>query len=379
MGERVKWENGFWKKPLAGDETEPGKKEEATETSEDMAESVEIPETTQEVKEAQGKSEEGSVSWLWFAAAGTLIIIVILLLYVVLRRKRKKEKEKRCQDKKAGETTFGTGGNIGTGYFYDVGRQTENVSIVLAGNIHHIGNREEQQDSFTISDFTNPVISREKGCLAVVADGMGGLSEGGKISAMITATMLHRFEKGGCPGDRGIPMELLQSVQEANEKVLQLLKGDTGKSGSTVVAAWIYGSRLHYISVGDSQICLIRRNTLTVLNREHTYGSELDEKAARGEISLQAAQSDPQRQALTSYIGVYPLKKVDRSFHGIPLLPGDKILLMSDGVFGTLPETEILAEAGQDAIAMAEGLQQRILFHGKLEQDNFTAVVLQCE
>ena len=52
---------------------------------------------------------------------------------------------------------------------------------------------------------------------------------------------------------------------------------------------------------------------------------------------------------------------------------------MSDGVFGTLPETEILAEAGQDAIAMAEGLQQRILFHGKLEQDNFTAVVLQCE
>ena len=145
-----------------------------------------------------------------------------------------------------------------------------------------------------------------------------------------------------------------------------------------MTAVWILGDRLHFLSVGDSRICLIRGGALTILNREHVYGTELDEKAARGEISLEEARSDPQRKSLTSYIGTDPLKKIDRSVHGMTLLPGDKVLLMSDGVFGTLTEQEILRAAQGDAQVMAEGLQGMILAKRRPGQDNFTAVILQC-
>ena len=53
-------------------------------------------------------------------------------------------------------------------------------------------------------------------------------------------------------------------------------------------------------------------------------------------------------------------------------------MLMSDGVFGTLSDEEILEEARGSAGEMADMLQKRILEKKKQGQDNFTAVILQC-
>nr|WP_269141924.1 protein phosphatase 2C domain-containing protein [Lientehia hominis] len=256
------------------------------------------------------------------------------------------------------------------------------VTVSHIGNLHHIGGREEQQDSFAISDVTNSTLCEKRGSFAVVADGMGGLSNGARISAIVTSSMMSRFEEGNREefrGEREIPMELLQMVQNAEREALRFLGTSHEQSGSTVVAAWIYAGRLYFISVGDSRICLLRNGTVTILNREHTYGSELDEMAARGEIPIKEARENVQRHALTSYIGIEPLEKIDRNIHGLPLLPGDKILLMSDGVFGTISEKEILKAAVQDAAVMAQDLQAMVLSHRRSGQDNFTAVILQCE
>ena len=73
------------------------------------------------------------------------------------------------------------------------------------------------------------------------------------------------------------------------------------------------------------------------------------------------------------------LKYVDGSRRRIALERGDKLLLMSDGVYNTLPEEEmgrILEEAG-DVQAAAAAFESRILECQKPKQDNFTAVILE--
>ena len=124
----------------------------------------------------------------------------------------------------------------------------------------------------------------------------------------------------------------------------------TGMFLILAVAAAVLSGRLAYLMVFRSEYYSEKAEDLH--QRERTI------KAARGEISLEEARSDPQRKSLTSYIGTDPLKKIDRSVHGMTLLPGDKVLLMSDGVFGTLTEQEILRAAQGDAQVMAEYLSE---------------------
>ena len=322
---------------------------------------AETEETQTETAESETAvpASDGIPAWGWIAGGGLLLALAAVLALVFFRKKKRAKPVSLPEPERPAAPPAA-------------------AAVVQVGNLHHIGAREEQQDSFAISDCSNGAMVQRKGCFAVVADGMGGLTGGGQVSAIVTSSMLRAFESCPSVGEKQIPELLLVMVQGANRDVLRFLGKARGQSGSTVTAVWILGDRLHFLSVGDSRICLIRGGALTILNREHVYGTELDEKAARGEISLEEARSDPQRKSLTSYIGTDPLKKIDRSVHGMTLLPGDKVLLMSDGVFGTLTEQEILRAAQGDAQVMAEGLQGMILAKRRPGQDNFTAVILQC-
>lgn len=239
-------------------------------------------------------------------------------------------------------------------------------------NFHHIGKRESQQDSFGVSDLSN----KESGILAVVADGMGGISGGAEISAIVTSYMLSAHRRPAREPDIGV--QLLHLVTEANtEARLYLKKNGNQISGSTVVSVIIKDGCMHFISVGDSRICLLREGVLLTLNREHTYGSQLDEQAARGEIPVGEARSDPQRASLTSFIGMPELTQIDRSLRPVTLVPGDVVLLMSDGVFGTLTDDEIVSVlASGDIYQDASAMEQAVLKKQKGNQDNFTAVLI---
>lgn len=333
------------------------------------------------IEPADGQAE--AVQKILIPVVTSVIVLVLAGVFILaaLRRKGKKDAEEMDADRSRlplAERQKYSGQNM-----------TENMTEIPAsfgwgdggfavriGNAHHIGARENQQDSFSISDVTDRQLCRERGIFAVVADGMGGLSNGAQVSATVTSSMQSRFLSGGVEEPS---IKLLEMLHYANRKVNDYLKWNPGtQSGSTVVAVLISKTSMHFISVGDSRIYLCRGKTLTQLNREHTYASDLDEKAAKGEISLEEAASDPQRKALTSYIGMGELAKIDRSIHPFQLVPGDKILLMSDGVFGTLTAREIWEAVQTDAFHGAERIEQMVLAKHRASQDNFTAVVIEC-
>lgn len=242
---------------------------------------------------------------------------------------------------------------------------------ITIGKVHEIGDRESQQDCFAVSPVE---LNDSRGLLAVVADGMGGLADGDKVSEAVVTAMMDGFFSGSEAGNI-----LLSLAEQANHKVNQLL-GPTGigKSGSTMVAGLIREGAFHYISIGDSRICLFRDGQLMQLNREHVYQNELSVQALNGVGTLSGAVTHPKAAGLTSYLGMGQLKYVDIPAESIAIREGDKFILMSDGVYNALQKEELSAALMNDAEKAAEMIREKIAEKAYRNQDNYSAVILAC-
>lgn len=248
----------------------------------------------------------------------------------------------------------------------------EPIRVRSVGNVHHIGRRKAQQDAFGVSPLADVKLIERKGVLAVVADGMGGLQNSGEISKAMVRGALSDFAHTP-DGQRKM---LLSILAEANRKVDEQFSG-LGSIGTTFIAASVKDGMLDFISVGDSRIALVRGGAVIALNRAHNFAAELETAAARNDGNLTSAESDPRRAALTSYLGMRSLQKVDLPVEPIRLLHGDKIVLMTDGIFGTLDNETIARTLENGAADGAERLEHAVLAEHKVNQDNLTAIILE--
>lgn len=248
----------------------------------------------------------------------------------------------------------------------------EPIRVRSVGNVHHIGRRKAQQDAFGVSPLADVKLIERKGVLAVVADGMGGLQNSGEISKAMVRGALSDFAHTP-DGQRKM---LLSILAEANRKVDEQFSG-LGSIGTTFIAASVKDGMLDFISVGDSRIALVRGGAVIALNRAHNFAAELETAAARNDGNLTSAESDPRRAALTSYLGMRSLQKVDLPVEPIRLLHGDKIVLMTDGIFGTVDNETIARTLENGAADGAEQLEHAVLAEHKVNQDNLTAIILE--
>jgi protein phosphatase len=250
---------------------------------------------------------------------------------------------------------------------------------LLPGNAQDTGSREDQQDSFAFSDPDDTEFVRHGGFVAVLADGMGGLAHGQKASAEAVRAFLAGYSAK--TPEESIREALERSARLANTAVAALAEkaGAEGNMGTTLVAAAVRPGALEWVSVGDSALYLYRRGELRRLSAVHNYGGELDEEVKRGVISVEEAQSHPDREALTSYIGAQDIAAIDLSRSPLALEPADCVLLCSDGLFRTLTPEEIAAELQADPQAACEALVQKTLARGDPHQDNVTVLCVKLE
>ncbi|MBS1247657.1 MAG: hypothetical protein H6R48_446 [Proteobacteria bacterium] len=116
---------------------------------------------------------------------------------------------------------------------------------------------------------------------------------------------------------------------------------------------------------------------MTLLTADHVYARELDREAAAGRIAATEAAEHPDRDALTSFLGMPDLDQVECNLQPVPLHPSDRVLLCSDGLYRNLSEAELAEElARPDPQAAAEALLGRALARPQPRQDNLTAVIL---
>lgn len=177
----------------------------------------------------------------------------------------------------------------------------------------------------------------------IVADGMGG-HEGGEVASDLTVTSLQQqlLQKAADInwGDNAAVRNVLfEIVHEVNRAVYELAANHGGRTqpGSTLVAAVRVGRRMFVVNVGDSRAYLwSERRGLTRVSKDHSYVQSLID---RGEISVEEAFGHPQGNVITAHIGMKKLAECDVFLRYA--LPGDRLLLVSDGVVDMLREDAV--------------------------------------
>jgi serine/threonine protein phosphatase PrpC len=207
--------------------------------------------------------------------------------------------------------------------------------------------------------------------LLVVADGMGGHPAGDVASQIAMNTLMDALPT--LPDD-DLGLALKQAYRRANETVFRAGEEEPSHAGmgTTLTSALLHGKYATIAHVGDSRAYLLRGEVLTQVTRDHTFVAE---EVAQGRITAEAARRDPRRNRLTHVIGTHPrLEGKLPDIFELTLLPGDRLLLCSDGLYDVLDDSEMRRALGeQDPGAAARQLVEAAKERGT--RDNATAVV----
>ncbi len=213
--------------------------------------------------------------------------------------------------------------------------------------------------------------------VAVLADGMGGHAGGALASQTICETFIDDYVKTS--GDA--IQRLRSALLGANRKLAQKVKDDEELAGmgATAVGLSVGTWGAHWISVGDSPLFLYRDRELVVLNEDHSMAPVLDKMAERGEISRADARADGRRHFLRSAVSGSEIEMIDRSVMPLPLMPGDYLVIASDGI-QTLENDAIqdciTAHCAAGAKRVADELVAAVDAEGVAHQDNATVLVI---
>lgn len=198
--------------------------------------------------------------------------------------------------------------------------------------------RERNEDAYGYWEPENEDEFREKGRLAVVADGMGG-HEGGQLASDIAVRTICEVY-GQAAGIE--PSEAIEKgLREAHERIRSYAASHPQyhNMGTTCTAAVIRGTQLWVGHVGDSRLYLFRNGRIRRMTRDHSYVNQLVEN---GIITDAEAEHHPQRNVLTSALGIgVDGARVDVSAEPLLLEPGNTLLLCTDGLWGLVTELEI--------------------------------------
>jgi protein phosphatase len=251
-----------------------------------------------------------------------------------------------------------------------------NPSEIKSGISSEIGKRAYQQDAARVD---NEYMYVENNLfLATMCDGMGGMNGGEKASKLCVDTM---FEAFYCVDVKGRVPSFFKFMADNLDKMIHNLKDDNGnplKSGTTLTSVIIEKNNLYWVSVGDSRIYLKRGNEMISITVDHNYKLLLDEQVKKGIITKEQADSNPEKEALISFMGIGGINYIDINPNPLKLLNDDCILLCSDGLYRTLSTEEMIAiiDSCDDMQKAAEMLTSAAINKGKRNQDNTTAVLL---
>jgi serine/threonine protein phosphatase PrpC len=244
------------------------------------------------------------------------------------------------------------------------------------GTATTIGARSRQEDDWGVH-VQPPALEEGALLLAGVADGMGGMPDGARASAIAIRT----FFDGYALICRPARARLRHALAHANREVGIAVEArpELAGMGCTLVVVLFFADRGEWLSVGDSFVLRWRDGGLERINPLHTYASELDAQVERGEISADVARDHPDRAALTSAIQGGLLEEVAQG--ELDTAPGDIVMLASDGL-ATLSDDEIAlvcaesTDQSEPARRIANTLIERVSAYARPSQDNATVIVV---
>jgi len=206
--------------------------------------------------------------------------------------------------------------------------------------------RQRDHNEDAIFAMTSILMSDERQIpfgLYIVADGMGG-HQHGEIASGLAARAIgtHVVKKFFMPlfgasaqtPDESLQEILQNGVFEAHRTILKTVPG----GGTTLTAALIVGDQVNITHVGDSRAYLFPANgAWQVLTRDHSLVKRLEEL---GQLTSEEAAQHPHRNVLYRALGQG--EPFDPDIQTFPLPNRGYLLLCSDGLWGVIPEKEMV-------------------------------------
>ena len=288
--------------------------------------------------------------WVFIGCAGALLLIMVIA--IILKKGKKKKTGSAEEEKKESEAV-----PVRKTMTMDNGRFRIEI-----GNLQGTGERDEQQDAFAFSPTSK---WKEKGFLAVLCDGMGGLDAGAAISNKLVSDIIAEFPYSFDELKDGWILDPLSN---------EIFENYRGRGGTTVIITYLKDDKMWFASVGDSDLLLLRDGRIYAMNIRQEYGNTLLMRAVDGAVSVEQALTHKDAPALTEFMGA---QHVNPDYSVVPWHVKDKdvYLLCSDGISDTLSFEEIKEAMKHEPSECAELLEKGIMTKNKRYQDNYTAII----
>jgi serine/threonine protein phosphatase PrpC len=217
--------------------------------------------------------------------------------------------------------------------------------------------------------------------LAVICDGMGGLSQGEVASAAVLRgfrawfreALPHLVRTGLAPDTVSASWrELLAGM---NTKVLDYSAVNHVTLGTTVVALLLADNRYFIVNVGDSRVyCFL--DALHQLTRDQTV---VQREVEMGLLTPEQAELDPRRNVLLQCIGASAV--IEPEFTCGTLECGSLFMLCSDGFRHYIKPSEFWQTLNPRALGSEQQMHNNIVYLTDMnkyrrEEDNISAIVI---
>ena len=214
--------------------------------------------------------------------------------------------------------------------------------------------------------------TRESG-LFVLADGMGGHPEGEVAAQLALQTISALYQKQAHPTIVDTTEFLSLALLAAHHQIIRYAseKGMLDTPRTTVVAVILQGTGATWVHCGDSRLYVMRDGELLTRTRDHSY---LEQQNA-GVIKISTAN----RNILFTCLGS-PTKPVFDIVGPVTLREGDKLMLCSDGLWGSLTDVDIVRHmAGKSVSDAVPEMVEHALRVGGPRSDNVTVLAMEWE
>lgn len=190
--------------------------------------------------------------------------------------------------------------------------------------------------------------------MLAIADGVGSASHGGDAAALATRTCL----------DLRDIVDIPTLFREVDAKIQMAAKAESGQWSSTLSVCLIRDQHARFGHVGDTRIYHLRGKGLQTRTHDQTEVARLIEQ---GILTPERALRYPRRHVLVSVMngtGAYELQQ-----SGFELHDGDRVLLLSDGVYAQASKRDIanLSDEHSDVVDFIEALKELLLHRGLID------------
>jgi len=218
--------------------------------------------------------------------------------------------------------------------------------------------------------------TRQSG-IFMLADGMGGHPQGEVAAQLALQVVSAMFQKEATPELADVDAFLSSAVMAAHRQILRysIEKGMLDTPRTTFVAAVVQAGAVTWLHCGDSRLYVVRQGEMLARTRDHSF-------LEQSKTATSAGMKLPERinrNVLFTCLGS-PTKPVFDVAGPVALQQGDKLMLCSDGLWGSLTDEDITYHLGHKPVSDAvPDLVEKALIKGGETSDNVTCIAFEWE